>query len=159
MQQAETAGAAAAAGGTQFLTFRLAEEEYAIDILRVQEIKGYSTITPIPNAPAYIRGVMNLRGTVIPVLDLRTKFGMAAEAYSKFTVIIVVTVGTKVIGLVVDAVSDVLNFSAGEIAPPPELEMSIDQTFITGLAKAGDRLIAVLDMDRLVGTQQWSTAA
>src|SRR5262245_63684784 len=97
------------ADGNQFLTFRLQEEEYGIEILRVQEIKGFSRITPIPNTPSYIKGAMNLRGTVVPIVDLRCKFGMPEAEYNQFTVIIVVTVGKKIVGLVVDAVSDVLN--------------------------------------------------
>ena len=92
----------------QYLTFRLGHEEYGVEILKVQEIKGYSAITPIPSAPAFLKGVMNLRGTIVPVVDLRSRFGMAAADYTPFTVIIVVTVGSRVMGLVVDAVSDVL---------------------------------------------------
>lgn len=152
MSTVDTSGAAVvAANGTQFLTFRLGDEEYAIDILCAQEIRGYSTVTPIPNAPHYVRGVMNLRGTVIPVVDLRIKFGMPSEAYTKFTVIIVVTVGNKVMGLVVDAVSDVLDFAADDIEPPPAFDGATDSGFVRGLAKSGDRLVAVLDIDRLVG--------
>src|ERR1700735_3341871 len=94
-------------GIQQYLSFALGEEQYGIEILRVQEIKGYSGITPIPNTPPHIRGVMNLRGTVIPVVDLRAKFNLNTQAYDKLTVIIVVTVGARIIGLVVDAVSDV----------------------------------------------------
>src|SRR6187399_2690041 len=99
----------AALAGGQFLTFQLGPEMFGLEILRVQEIKGYSPVTPIPNAPPHVKGVMNLRGAVVPILDMRCKFGMAEAAYTKFTVIIVVTVGAKVIGLVVDAVSDVLD--------------------------------------------------
>src|SRR5271154_1024816 len=95
----------------QYLTFTLGAEEYGIEILKVQEIKGYSAITHIPNAPPHVKGVMNLRGTVVPVVDLRARFGMEAVEYSKFTVIIVVMVGEKIAGVVVDAVSDVLNIS------------------------------------------------
>jgi purine-binding chemotaxis protein CheW len=104
----------------QFLTFTLGAEEYGIEILKVQEIKGYSAITHIPNAPAHVKGVMNLRGTVVPVVDLRAKFGMEAVEYSKFTVIIVVMVGQKIAGLVVDAVSDVLNIQQSEVRPAPD---------------------------------------
>jgi purine-binding chemotaxis protein CheW len=134
----------------QFLTFNLGEETFGLDILRVQEIKGYSTITPIPNAPPHVIGLMNLRGAVIPIIDLRRKFGMAAVAYTKFTVIIVVTVGSKVSGLMVDAVSDVLDLKASEIAPPPEFDASVDVSYLTGLGTAGDQLVTLLDVDRLV---------
>lgn len=140
-----------AADGNQFLTFKLHEEEYGVEILRVQEIKGFSRITPIPNTPSYIRGVMNLRGTVVPIVDLRIKFGMPQAECNQFTVIIVVTVGTKVVGLVVDAVSDVLNIVKSEIESAPELGGCIDTSFMTGMAKAGEKLITLLNIDRLVG--------
>jgi purine-binding chemotaxis protein CheW len=140
--------------GSQFLTFVLGSEEYGLDILRVQEIRGYSAITAIPNTPPYIKGVMNLRGAVVPVLDLRAKFGMPEVEYNKFTVIIVVTVGTRIAGLVVDAVSDVLNIARTEIETPPELETTVDSSFITGLAKAADKLILLLDIERIVGSAE-----
>jgi purine-binding chemotaxis protein CheW len=145
------ASAAAYAGaGGQFLTFKLGEEAFGLEILRVQEIKGYSTITPIPNAPPHVIGLMNLRGAVIPIIDLRRKFGMPTAEYTKFTVIIVVTVGPKVIGLMVDAVSDVLDLQASEIAPPPELDAAVDVSYLTGLGISGDQLVTLLDVDRLV---------
>ena len=137
--------------GTQFLTFRLSGEEYGVDILRVQEIKGYTAITPIPNAPAYVRGVMNLRGTVVPVFDLRCKFGMESHEYDRFTVIVVVNVGARVVGLVVDAVSDVLDFLPGCIEPAPDLGASVDTTVIRGIARHEEQLITLLDIDQVVG--------
>ena len=136
--------------GSQFLTFTLQDEEFGIEILRVQEIKGLSRITPIPNMPEYIRGVMNLRGTVVPILDLRAKFAMPQSDYNQFTVIIVVTVGEKVLGLVVDAVSDVLNVADENIESAPEIGEDADTSFMTGIAKSGDRLITLLNMDELV---------
>ncbi len=135
----------------QFLTFVLGDEEYAIDISNVQEIKGYSAITTIPNAPAYVRGVMNLRGTVIPVVDLRARFGMPVKDYTKFTVIIIVTIADRIYGLVVDAVSDVLNLAGDALEPPPELGTALDTSFMTGIARSGDRLITVLQVDRALG--------
>ncbi len=140
--------------GGQFLTFRLDEEEYGVEILRVQEIKGYTRVTPIPNAPQEVKGVMNLRGTVVPILDLRTRFGMVSVEYSRFTVIVVVTVGTKIVGLVVDAVSDVLNLTDDSVAPPPDLGTTADTSFLTGMARAGDRLVTLLNIDRLVGRDE-----
>jgi purine-binding chemotaxis protein CheW len=137
----------------QFLTFTLQEEEYGVDILRVQEIKGFSRITPIPNTPPCVRGVMNLRGTIVPIVDLRLTFGMPRVEYTQFTVIIVVMVGRKVAGLVVDAVSDVLDLSKEQIEPPPELGAAIDTSFLTGLAKVDNRLITLLDMEQLLGRQ------
>lgn len=140
------------ADGNQFLTFRLQDEEYGIEILRVQEIKGFSRITPIPNTPCYIKGAMNLRGTVVPIVDLRTKFGLPEAEYNQFTVIIVVTVGKKIVGLVVDAVSDVLNIRDDAIEPTPELG-GIDTAIMTGMAKTNDRLVMLLDIDRLMGVE------
>jgi purine-binding chemotaxis protein CheW len=146
---APTSAGPAGTGG-QFLTFTLGEEAFGVEILRVQEIKGYSAITPIPNAPPHVIGLMNLRGAVIPIIDLRRKFGMAPAQYTKFTVIIVVTVGPKVIGLMVDAVSDVLDLRADEIAPPPEFDASVDVSYLTGLGTSGEQLVTLLDVDRLV---------
>jgi purine-binding chemotaxis protein CheW len=105
------------AATSQFLTFLLGAEQYGVEILKVQEIRGYSAVTPIPNTPSYVKGVINLHGTVVPVVDLRAKFSMATAEYNKFTVIIVVTVGAKVTGLVVDAASDVLVRSGRGNAP------------------------------------------
>ena len=134
----------------QILAFELGSEQYGFDILKVQEIKGYSAITPIPNAPHYMKGVMNLRGTVVPVLALREKFGMESLPYDKFTVIIVVTVASRVIGLMVDAVSDVMTLTES-LEPPPELGTAVDTSFITGMAKVGDKFVVVLDIGQLVG--------
>lgn len=140
--------------GNQFLTFQLQDEEYGIEILRVQEIKGFSRITPIPNSPKYIKGVMNLRGAVVPIVDLRAKFNLPEMEYNRFTVIIVVTIGHKVMGLVVDAVSDVLNVGASEMAATPNLGEGVDTSFMTGIAKTGERLITLLNIDRLAGTDE-----
>ena len=140
-----------AADVSQFLTFQLEDEEYGLEILRVQEIKGYSKVTPLPNTPREIRGVMNLRGTVVPIIDLRCRFGLTEAEYTRFTVIIVVNVGVKIVGLVVDAVSDVLNVTAREMVPAPDLGAGVDTSFMTGMARAGERLITLLNVDRLVG--------
>lgn len=161
MSQSETGRSLTgfAADGNQYLTFCLQEEEYGIDILRVQEIKGFSRVTPIPNTPAYIKGVMNLRGTVVPVVDLRTKFALANAEYNQFTVIIVVTIGKKVVGLVVDAVSDVLNIRRDEVEAAPELGSCIDTSLMSGMAKAGDKLILLLNIDKLVDADGLAAAA
>jgi purine-binding chemotaxis protein CheW len=136
---------------SQYLTFSLGQEEFGIEILRVQEIKGYSAVTAIPNLPPYIKGVMNLRGTVVPVLDLRAKFGMSDSEYTRFTVIIVVNIGSRVVGLIVDAVSDVMDVAASELVPAPDLGPGVDTSFLTGMAKSQDRLISLLAMERVVG--------
>jgi purine-binding chemotaxis protein CheW len=142
-----------ATDGSQYLTFILGHEEYGVEILKVQEIKGYSTITPIPNTPPHVRGVMNLRGTIVPVVDLRRKFAMAEADYTRFTVIIVVAVGAKVVGLIVDAVSDVLNIPQSDIQPAPDFGSQVDAHFISGMARAGDRLIVLLDIAKVLGTE------
>ena len=148
-----------ATDGCQFLTFMLQEEQFGIDILRVQEIKGFTRVTHIPNMPDYIKGAMNLRGTVVPIVDLRTKFAMPEAEYNQFTVIIVVNVGTKILGLVVDAVSDVLNVNEEDIDATPDLGGAIDTSFITGMAKAGEQLITLLDIERLLDLDSISVEA
>jgi purine-binding chemotaxis protein CheW len=134
----------------QFLTFWLDGQEYGLDLLRVREIRGFTAITGIPNMPAHIKGVMNLRGTVLPVVDLRIKFHMPEKPYTKFTVIIIAKSGEKNIGLVVDSVSDVLSIAAENINPPPDFGFSVDRSFILGLLKASDRLSILLDLDKLL---------
>ncbi|MFN8548711.1 MAG: chemotaxis protein CheW [Candidatus Eisenbacteria bacterium] len=143
-----------AVGGEQYLTFTIGSEEYGIEILKVQEIKGYSAITPIPSAPPYVRGVINLRGTIVPVIDLRARFGMTEEAYTKFTVIIVVNLGRRVVGLVVDAVSDVLNVGEEDVDPPPPLGVGVETAFMTGLAKMGERLVLLLDIEKVANLEE-----
>jgi len=136
--------------GSQFLTFNLGDELYGVDILRVQEIKGYTAVTKIPNTPPHVKGVLNLRGTIVPIVELRTKFGMPTIDYTAFTVIIVVVVRDKVMGLVVDSVSDVLNIDKKDIQPPPQFGAKVDVSFLNGIGKSGDKLVALLDMDRLL---------
>jgi purine-binding chemotaxis protein CheW len=136
--------------GNQFLTFNLGDELYGVDILRVQEIKGYTAVTKIPNTPSHIKGVLNLRGTIVPIIELRTKFGMPTIDYTAFTVIIVVVVRDKVMGLVVDSVSDVLDIEQKDVQPPPQFGAKVDASFLRGIGKSGDKLIALLDMDRLL---------
>jgi purine-binding chemotaxis protein CheW len=138
----------------QYLTFTLGQGDYGIEILRVQEIKGYSAVTTIPNLPPYIKGVMNLRGAVVPVLDLRAKFGMSESEYTRFTVIIVVRVGERVVGLIVDAVSDVLDVAATDVVPAPEMGAEVDTSFLTGMAKSEERLISLLAIERVVGMDE-----
>jgi purine-binding chemotaxis protein CheW len=134
----------------QFLTFQLGSELYGVDILRVQEIKGYTAVTKIPNTPPHIKGVLNLRGTIVPIVELRTKFGMPTIDYTMFTVIVVVVVKEKIMGLVVDSVSDVLNIDKKDIQVPPQFGTKVDVSFLNGIGKSGDKLVALLDMDRLL---------
>lgn len=136
--------------GNQYLTFQLQEEQYGVDILCVQEIKGYTRVTQLPIMPAFINGAMNLRGTVVPIIDLRGRLAMPAAKYDQFTVVIVVNVGTKVVGLVVDAVSDVLNIEAPDIEAAPDFGDGIDTSFIKGMAKHGQNLITLLEIEKLL---------
>lgn len=143
---------------SQYLTFLLGNEQYGIEILKVQEIKGYSAPTPIPGAPRSIKGVMNLRGTVVPVVDLRSRFDMPEQETNQFTVVIVVTVGAKVFGLIVDAVSDVLDIASSDIEATPDLGNDVDTTYMTGLAKSGDRLVMLLNIDRIIDPEHAAVA-
>jgi purine-binding chemotaxis protein CheW len=143
----------------QYLTFQLAGEEYGVDILKVQEIRAIGPITPMPNTPPHVKGVMNLRGVIIPVLDLRSRFGMPAEAYGRFTVIIVVTVGVQVVGLVVDSVSDVLTIARESIEPAPGVAGSEAGACVAGLAHHGDRLVIMLDLTAILGSPEPAAVA
>jgi purine-binding chemotaxis protein CheW len=139
-----------AADGTQYLTFALGAEEYGVAILNVQEIKGYSTVTPIPNTPPYVKGVMNLRGTIVPVIDLRLRLGMPPGEYGPFTVIVVLAVGTKIVGTIVDAVSDVLTIPAADVQATPSFGSAVDLRFIAGIAHSNDKLVVLLDVDTML---------
>jgi purine-binding chemotaxis protein CheW len=135
----------------QHLTFRIGTEEYAIEIQHVHEIKSYSGLTLVPNAPAHVKGVMNLRGTIIPVVDLRDRFAMAPVAYDKFTVVVIVSVLGKLSGVVVDAVNDLIGLKSSDSAPPPDLGKHVDTSFMRGMAKTQERLVIVLDLERTIG--------
>ncbi|MEK7351724.1 MAG: chemotaxis protein CheW [Nitrospirota bacterium] len=145
--------------GSQFLTFQLGDELYGVDILRVQEIKGCTTVTKIPNTPPHIKGVLNLRGTIVPIVELRTKFGMPTIDYTMFTVIVVVVVQDRIMGLVVDSVSDVLNIDKKDIQPPPQFGAKVDVSVLTGIGKSGDKLVALLNIDRLLTKSEMQEAS
>jgi len=142
----ENASKAALAGG-EFLTFRLGGEEYGIDILRVQEIRSYESPTRIANAPSYIKGVVNLRGVIVPIVDLRLKLGCDSADYDSFTVVIVLNVKGRVVGAVVDSVSDVLQLSKDAVKAAPELSSSVDTSYITGIGNVGDRMLILMDIE------------
>lgn len=146
----------AVSAAEQYLTFMLAGEEYGIDILRVQEIKGWDRVTRIPHAPSYVLGVINLRGTVVPVLDLRCRFGIETIPFGPTTVVIVIRVaggrGDKTVGIVVDAVSEVYNVTAGSSKPPPEMGGSVDTAFVKALATVDEKMIILLDVDKIAGS-------
>ena len=137
----------------QFLTFRLDGQEYGIAILKVQEIKGWDKMTPIPNSPPYVKGVLNLRGVIVPVFDLRLRFGLPETVRDAFTVIIVVNIGGRMAGIVVDAVSDVINVSLEQQCAAPEYEGQQNREFIKGLAQVDDKLLILLDIDRMVNPE------
>lgn len=134
----------------EFLTFLLGGEEYAIDILKVQEIRGYDAVTPIAHAPEFIKGVINLRGAIVPIIDLRIKFGLGTADYTPFTVVVVLNVGSRVVGIVVDAVSDVIAVRDEQMQPPPELSKAVDLRYITALAMLDERMLIVVDIEGLM---------
>jgi purine-binding chemotaxis protein CheW len=138
--------------GGEFLTFRLGEEEYGIDILRVQEIRSYEAPTRIANAPAFIKGVVNLRGVIVPIVDLRLKLGCANAEYNSFTVVIVLNVRGRVVGAVVDSVSDVLELAGDAVKPAPEMNSAVDVSFITGIGNVADRMLILMDIEALMGS-------
>ena len=142
------------ADGGQYLTLRLGGEEYAIDILRVQEIRSYEEPTRMVNAPVFIKGVVNLRGVIVPIVDLRLKLNIDKVEYNDFTVVIILNVRGTVIGAVVDAVSDVVTLTAQSIKAAPQFETAIDSRFITGLANVGERMLIVMNMDALLSNAE-----
>ncbi len=149
-------GIADSGGATdQYLTFMLGDEEFGVDILRVQEIKGWEQATAIPNTPEYIRGVMNLRGTVVPIVDLRRRFDLDSADYTATTVVIVLRVegdmADRTMGFVVDAVSEVYNVSPENLQPPPDFGTRVNTQFIRGLAVVEEKMVILLDFDRLIG--------
>ena len=139
----------------QYLTFMLAGEEYGVDILRVQEIKGWDKVTRIPHSPDYVLGVINLRGAVVPIVDLRRRFGLETIEFGPTTVIIVMRVAgarnERTVGVVVDAVSEVYNVDADDTKPPPDVCGSVDTVFVKALATIEEKMLILLDIDRLIG--------
>jgi len=147
------AGRAAPAMPNEFLTFTLGQEEYGVDILKVQEIRGYDTVTRIPEAPEFIKGVINLRGTIVPVVDMRLKFRLDSAEYNEFTVMIILNVARRVVGMVVDGVSDVMQLSAEQIRPAPEFGSSVNTRFITGIGTLDQRMLILIDIEKLMSSQ------
>ncbi len=139
--------------GGKYLTFKLTDEEYGVEILKVREINGIMDITAVPQMPAYMKGVINLRGKVIPVVDLRLKFGLKEIDHTEQTCIIVVDVG-KEIGIIVDTVSEVLDVSEENIEPPPAMGGSVDTSFILGMGKVGDTVKILLDIDKVLNSDE-----
>jgi purine-binding chemotaxis protein CheW len=153
MDSQESSGIAASG---EYLTFTLGAEEYGIDILKVQEIRGYDAVTKIANAPAFIKGVINLRGVIVPIVDLRIKFNLGSETYDQFTVVIILNIGKRVMGVVVDGVSDVIQLSSDNLHPSPEFGSVLDTRYILGLGTVENRMIIVVDIERLMTSQEMS---
>ena len=145
--------AAAVQADNEYLTFTLGKEEYGIDILKVQEIRGYEAVTRIANAPEFIKGVVNLRGIIVPILDMRIKFNLGAAKYDQFTVVIILNVAGRVVGMVVDSVSDVIQLTAQQIRPAPDFASStFDTKYITGLGTIDERMLILVDIEKLMSS-------
>ena len=142
-----------------YLSFALAAQAYAVPIMQVQEIREWTKVTPLPNSPRHVRGVLNLRGTIVPIVDMRLRFQLEEKAYDSFTVIVVVNVGGRLAGLVVDTVSDVLRIGANERCAMAEFEGQSNRAFIEGLAQVDGRLLVLLDVEKLLKPEDLATAA
>lgn len=144
----------AADNSGEYLSFTLGEEQYGVDILKVQEIRGYDAVTRVPDAPDYIKGVINLRGTIVPVIDLRLKLHLKEARYDAFTVMIVLNVEQRVVGIVVDSVSDVIPLNSEQIRPTPEFGAAVDTRFIAGIGTQDDRMLILLDIETLLDSAE-----
>ena len=144
---------------TEVLSFRLGGEEYAISILKVQEIRGYDAVTRIANAPAYLKGVVNLRGIIVPVVDMRIKFNVGNATYDAFTVVIVLNINGHTIGMVVDSVSDVVTLTPDQIKAAPDLGASVAAEYLQGLGTVGERMLILLDIDKLLSSEDMGLLA
>jgi purine-binding chemotaxis protein CheW len=149
MQQDTKTGSSAT---NEFLAFTLGREEYGIDILKVQEIRGYESVTRIANAPDFIKGVVNLRGIIVPIVDMRIKFNLGEPTYDQFTVVIILTIANRVVGMVVDSVSDVTTLLPDQIKPAPELGTALDTDYLIGLGTLDERMLILVDIDKLMSS-------
>ncbi|WP_199724746.1 chemotaxis protein CheW [Noviherbaspirillum saxi] len=140
--------------GQEYLAFTLGKEEYGIDILKVQEIRGYETVTRIANAPDFIKGVVNLRGIIVPIVDMRIKFQLGEPTYDQFTVVIILNIGGRVVGMVVDSVSDVITLSPEQIKPAPEMGTALNTDYLIGLGTIDQRMLILVDIDRLMSSAE-----
>ena len=138
--------------GNEFLAFTLGKEEYGIDILKVQEIRGYEAVTRIANAPEFIKGVVNLRGIIVPIVDMRIKFNLGEPTYDQFTVVIILNISGRVVGMVVDSVSDVITLSMDQVKPAPEMGTTFDSDYLIGLGTLDERMLILVDIDRLMSS-------
>ena len=138
----------------EFLAFTLGKEEYGIDILKVQEIRGYEAITRIANAPDFLKGVINLRGIIVPIVDMRIKFQLGTPTYDQLTVVIILNIGARVVGMVVDSVSDVTTLTPDQIRPPPEMSTTFNTDFLIGLGTLGERMLILVDIEKLMSSEE-----
>ena len=134
----------------QFLSFTLGQEEYGIDIQKVQELRGYDAVTRIANAPEHIKGVINLRGIIVPIIDMRIKFKLGAPTYDQFTVVIILNIASRVMGMVVDSVSDVITLAAEQIKPAPAMGSVLDTGYLIGLGTLDERMLILIDLEKLM---------
>ncbi len=146
----QTQPSQAPVGSGEYLTFTLGQEEYGIDILKVQEIRGYEQPTRIANTPPFLKGVINLRGVIVPIVDLRIKFNLGEPTYDQFTVVIILNVAERVVGIVVDGVSDVIELNSDNLRPAPTFSSTLDTRYILGLGAVDERMIIVVDIERLM---------
>lgn len=146
----ENSGEMIAADAREYLTFRLDQEEYGIDILKVQEIRGYERPTRIANAPPFLKGVVNLRGTIVPIIDMRLKFNCSRAEYNSFTVVIILNLRNRIAGIVVDSVSDVMELPANSLKAAPEVDSVIGSDAVLGLGSLGSRMLILLDIEKLM---------
>lgn len=147
-------GQAAQSAGRELLTFTLGNEEYGIDILKVQEIRGYDAVTTIINAPEFIKGVINLRGIIVPIVDMRIKFKLGNVSYDHLTVVIVLNVANRIVGIVVDGVSDVTTLKPDDIKPVPEFGVGLDTQYLLGLGTVGERMLILVDIEKLMTSRE-----
>ena len=138
----------------EFLAFTLGQEEYGIDIQKVQELRGYDTVTRIANAPEHIKGVVNLRGIIVPIIDMRIKFNLGTPTYDQFTVVIILNTASRVMGMVVDSVSDVITLSPEQIKPAPEMGSVLDTNYLIGLGTLDERMLILVDIDKLMSSDE-----
>jgi len=155
-KQPASAGSAAM---RQFISFRVGEEDYAIDIMTVREIKGWTDATALPNQPEFILGVLNLRGTIVPVFDLRCRFGLGLTKASKSHVVIIVSVLDRILGILVDAVSDILTVNSDQIRPVPQMDRSVSAEFLSGIIAVNDSMVVLLSLDALFGREALTAAS
>ncbi|MGB7481977.1 MAG: chemotaxis protein CheW [Burkholderiaceae bacterium] len=140
--------------GLEFLAFTLGDEEYGVDIHKVQELRGYDSVTRIANTPAFIKGVVNLRGIIVPIIDLRIKFDLGVPNYDQFTVVIILNVAGRVLGTVVDSVSDVITLTAEQLKPAPEMGAALNTDYLLGLGTIDQRMLLLIDMERLLSSSE-----